>query len=264
MKYFTLLFCLLISLTHYESLSDDLMTEAVKNKFRNEENRKRDKYRNPIKTLSFFELKREIKILEIIPGRGWYTEIISKYMKDSNNFYVATYKKPSFAVEIITKIQNDFFKYFETNKKKFGEINSVLINENFNIESEQNYFDMILTFRNTHNFLDQGKSEIIFRSIHKTLKTGGVLGIVQHRANETSDFNYKNGYVKETFLIKHIESLGFELIDKSEINSNLKDTKDYQKGVWALPPRFAEGEKNRSFYESIGESDRMTLKFIKR
>ena len=264
MKYFALLFCLLISLTHYESVSDDLMIEAVKNEFRSEENRKRDKYRNPIKTLSFFELKRKIKVLEIIPGRGWYTEIISKYMKGSNNFYVATYKKPSFAQEIITKIQNDFFKYFETNSKEFGEINSLLINENFNIESEQNYLDMILTFRNTHNFLDQGKSEIIFRSIHKALKTGGILGIVQHRANESSDFDYNKGYVKETFLIKHIESLGFELIEKSEINSNLKDTKDYKKGVWALPPRFAEGEKNRSFYKSIGESDRMTLKFVKK
>ena len=88
--------------------------------------------------------------------------------------------------------------------------------------------------------------------------------MVQHRANESSNFNFEKGYVKESFLIKHIEKQGFKLIDKSEINANPKDLKDYKKGVWTLPPRLSEGKKNRSFYQSIGESDRMTLKFRKK
>ena len=263
MKFFIFLF-LLITLSCVESSDDNSLADAVTNEYRSENNRKRDKFRNPIETLSFFGLDKEMKVLEIIPGRGWYTEIISKYMDGSNNFYVATYKKPSFAVEIITKIQNNFFSYFKENKKKFGEIKSIFIDEDFQLTGNANYFDMVLTFRNTHNFLDRNKSEIIFRSIHKSLKKGGILGIVQHRAYESSKFDYNKGYVKESFLINHIENLGFELIGKSEINANPKDLKNYEKGVWTLPPRLSEGNKNRDFYKSIGESDRMTLKFKKK
>ncbi len=241
----------------------DLIQKAVENPNRKEENIKRDVYRNPYETLNFFGLDKSKKVLEIIPGRGWYTEIISTYMKGSNNFHVAVYEEPSFAVEIITKIQNEFFEYFEKHQDKFGEIKKVLIDNNFKIEGHENYFDLILTFRNTHNFLDQKKSENIYKSFHKSLKKNGILGVVQHRANESAKFDFKKGYVKESFLIKHIEKQGFKLLEKTEINSNPKDLKNYKKGVWTLPPRYAEGENNRSVYKAIGESDRMTLKFIK-
>ena len=91
----------------------DLIREAVENPHRKEENKKRDVYRNPYETLNFFGLDRSKKVLEIIPGRGWYTEIISTYMNGTNNFHVAVYKEPSYAIEIITKIQNEFFEYFQ-------------------------------------------------------------------------------------------------------------------------------------------------------
>ena len=242
----------------------NLIKEAVENPHRKEKNIKRDVYRNPYETLNFFELDKSKKVLEIIPGRGWYTEIIGTYMKGSNNFHVAVYEEPSFAIEIITKIQNEFFEYFEKNKNKFGEIKKVFIDNDFRIKGHENYFDLILTFRNTHNFLDQKKSENIYKSFHKSLKKNGILGVVQHRANESARFDFNKGYVRESFLIKHIEKQGFKLLEKTEINSNPKDIKNYKKGVWTLPPRYAEGEKNKSVYKAIGESDRMTLKFIKK
>ncbi len=249
---------------NYSNASTDLLKESVNNPHRKEINKKRDIYRNPFQTLSFFDLDRKKKILEIIPGRGWYTEIISVFMKGTNNFYVATYEEPAYAIEIITKIQKEFFNYFNKKKESFGEIKKVIIDKDFKLKGHANHFDTILTFRNTHNFLDQKKSENIFKSFHKSLKNNGILGVVQHRADESSDFDFDKGYVKESFLIKHIEKQGFKLLEKSEINSNPKDIKNYAKGVWTLPPRLAEGEKDRKFYESIGESDRMTLKFIKK
>ena len=246
-----------------EVCSKDSLKEAISNENRKIENIKRDKYRNPYKTLNFFGINKEMKVLEITPGRGWYTEILAKYMKDSNNFYIAKYDPPQFAVEILTKIQNEFKKYFLNNEHLFGKINYISINKDFNILSEKNKFDMVLTFRNSHNWLKNKKAEKMYNSIFKIMKKGGVLGVVQHRADDSSTFNYKAGYVKESFLIELVEKQGFKLINRSEINSNPKDIKNYEKGVWTLPPSLRLGEKDRLKYLKIGESDRMTLKFIK-
>ena len=170
-------------------------------------------------------------------------------------------------INSIKKYQAPFFEpslnYFKENKKIFGEIKNLEIDKNFNFSNYDNYFDLILTFRNIHNFLDQDKSDNIFNSINKSLKRGGILGVVQHRADKSLDLEFSKGYVKESFIIDQIESHGFELVEKSNINSNPKDLKNYEKGVWTLPPRLIEGEKNKSLYLSIGESDRMTLKFTK-
>ena len=160
-------------------------------------------------------------------------------MNDTNNFYVAVYKEPNYAIDIITKIQNEFFEYFQKNKNKFGEIKKIFIDKDFKIESNENYFDLILTFRNTHNFLDQKKSENIYQSLHRSLKKNGILGVVQHRADESATYNFKKGYVKESFLIRHIEEQGFKLLEKTELNANPKDLKNYNKGVWTLPPRLS-------------------------
>ena len=258
-----ILFCVII-FNFNTSKSNDALKAAINNKYRDDKNITRDVYRNPYETLSFFGLEKNMKVLEIVPGRGWYTEILSSYMKETNNFYVATYKEPQYAIDIITKIQNEFYEYFDKNQKKFGKIKTIFIDKNLKLESDIEYFDLVLTFRNTHNFLDQKKSENILKSIYNSLKKGGVLGVVQHRADESAKSNFNKGYVKESFLIRHIEEQGFKLLEKTELNSNPKDLKNYNKGVWTLPPRYAEGDKNKSIYEAIGESDRMTLKFIKK
>ena len=251
----------LFNFTETKANYNQLLDEAINNPQRENSNKQRDIYRNPKQTLLFFNIDRNKKILEISPGRGWYTEIIGNFMKNTNNFFVAKYKNPQ--VKIIKKIQKEFDDYFLINREFFGNIKSIYIDKSYHIISEKEEYDMILTFRNTHNWLDNGMAENIYKSFYKILKKGGTLGVVQHRANESSNFNFKNGYVKESFLINFIETLGFRLIEKSEINSNAKDLKNYPKGVWTLPPRLIMGNENKSTYLKIGESDRMTLKFIK-
>ena len=136
-----------------------------------------------------------------------------------------------------------FDEYFSKNKNKFGGVKSVFFTEKNILESKIRKFDMVLTFRNTHNWLRSKTAENVYSSIYKVMKSGGILGIVQHKADENSEFNFKNGYVKESFLIKLIENQGFKLLEKSNINLNPLDTKDYKNGVWTLPPRLILGEK---------------------
>ena len=242
----------------FNSLSDDSLKNSINNPFRGTENINRDKFRNPYETLSFFEISKEKKILEVIPGTGWYTEIISKYMKGSHNFYVLMYNKPK--LDILKKIQKNFLDKFDNNQL-FGDVKKIYFNENLNIDHKNGYFDLVLTFRNSHNWLQIKKAEKAYNSFSKLLKKGGILGVVQHRASMNNKKDFDKGYVKESFLIKLIENQGFKFVEKSEINANPKDLKNYKKGVWSLPPRFSDGKKTQ--YLNIGESDRMTLKFIK-
>ncbi len=125
--------------------------------------------------------------------------------------------------------------------------------------------DMVVTFRSTHNWIRNGQLDAVYKAIFAVLKPGGVLGIEQHRARADADpaKAAETGYVPEPYLIAYLEKLGFKLVGKSEINANSKDTKDYAKGVWTLPPNLALGEQDREKYVAIGESDRMTLKFVK-
>ena len=132
--------------------------------------------------------------------------------------------------------------------------------------------DMVLTFRNVHNWRmgsykadGTDYSTDAFKELYAMLKPGGVLGIEDHRLPEdASDERERNsGYIKVSTIRRLAEQAGFQFAGSSEINANPKDRKDYPKGVWTLPPRLAEGDKDRDVYLAIGESDRMTLKFIK-
>lgn len=259
---FTIFFLCSFNIFSNDNIEHNLI-QAIDNPMRKEENQKRDVYRNPKETLSFFGITRKMKVLEIIPGRGWYTEIIGNLMMNTNNFFVATYQNPQYSAEILKKIQKEFELYFSKNKEYFGNIQSIFIDENYEIASQEKKFDMVLTFRNSHNWLNANKADNMYKSIYKVMKKGGILGVVQHRADESLGYNYRKGYVKESFLIELIEKKGFKLVEKSEINANPKDLKNYEDGVWRLPPRLALGEKNRQKYIEIGESDRMTLKFVK-
>ena len=123
---------------------------------------------------------------------------------------------------------------------------------------------MVLTYRNSHNWLNANKADKMYKSIYKVMKKGGFLGVVQHRADESLGYNYRKGYVKESFLIELIEKNGFKLVEKSEINANPKDNKNHRDGVWTLPPTYSSlSEEEKKDYSNIGESDRFTLKFRK-
>ena len=238
-----------------------LLKNAINNDSRSLSNKKRDKYRNPYETLVFFGINREMKVLEISPGKGWYSEIISKFMRGTNNFYVTRYEPAP--LKIIEKNQKEFEKYFKKNQSSYGEISIINFNGKNILEKEVNNFDLVLTFRNSHNWLSSKTASNVYKSIHGIMKKGAVLGVVQHRAHKNLKQNFKNGYVKESFLINFIEEQGFKFIEKSEINSNPKDLKNYKDGVWTLPPRLILKDVNKQKYLDIGESDRMTLKFIK-
>jgi predicted methyltransferase len=182
-------------------------------------------------------------------------------MRKTNNFFSTEYLFPP--VEAVKKNQEKYNEFFEENKKYFGQVNKIYFLKDNKLELKEKNFDLVLTFRNTHNWLGSNSAENVYQSIYDVMKKGGVLGIVQHRADEKTKFNFKNGYVKESFLIDFLEDIGFKLLDKSNINQNTKDNKDYKNGVWTLPPRLVLGDLDKQKYLDIGESDRMTLKFIK-
>ncbi len=251
----------IVLLISFKSYSNDLLESAVQNQNRKIENTKRDSYRNPYETLTFFGINEKMKILEVSPGNGWYSEILSFYLRKSKGYYVTKYKKPP--IKVIEKNQKKFEKYFNKNIENFGEIKSIHFNEKNILDSKIKDFDMVLTFRNTHNWLSSDTAENVYKSIYEVMKRGAILGVVQHRADESLKADFKNGYVKQSYLIKFIEKQGFKFISKSEVNANLKDTKDYDKGVWTLPPRLILGDRDKKKFLLIGESDRMTLKFIK-
>ena len=225
----------------------------------------RDVYRHPKETLSLFGIRPDMHVLEILPGGGWYTEILAPYLKDDGLLAVASFGHEH-SVEYLRGIHNKLVEKFDGGPEIYGKvILGVFQGEAYLENFEDAGFDMVLTFRNTHNWIRFGGVEDIYRSFYRVLKPGGTLGVVQHRAEPGSDAreSAERGYVPESYLIGLLEGMGFELVKKSEINANPKDTKDYPEGVWTLPPTYRLGETDKAKYTAIGESDRMTMKFVK-
>ena len=176
--------------------------------------------------------------MEILPGRGWYTEILAPILKDQGQLTVAGFgaNHPN---DYLRGIHNDFIKHIDSNPALYGKVKRALFEDDGYLNSiADESQDLVVTFRNTHNWIRYGGIEEIYRTFHRVLKPGGILGVVQHRANrgDAAQASAQKGYVPESYLIKLIENIGFELVDKSEINANPKDTKDYPEGVWTLPP----------------------------
>ena len=242
------------------------INDAINGEHRTKENKARDAYRNPNKTLLFFGIQKNIKVLEILPGRGWYTEILAPILKDNGQLTVASFgdNHPN---DYLRDVHLKYVKHLNKNPMVYGNVRRVVFNkENHYLKNiDSNSQDLVLTFRNTHNWIKYGGVENIYQAFHRVLKKGGILGVVQHRAHnkDNAKETAKNGYVPERYLINLVEETGFELIEKSEINANQKDNKNHPKGVWTLPPTLRLGETDKKKYIEIGESDRMTLKFIK-
>jgi predicted methyltransferase len=220
----------------------------------------RDQYRSPAATLAFFGLKPGQTVVEIWPGGGWYTEILAPYAAaNGNSLYAAAPWERGL---------NRVKEWQTANAALYGPIKlAEFPNAGTNPKVPDGSADIVLTFRNVHNWRFGGLDNTAgaFRQMYAMLKPGGILGVEEHRLNETDDSvkEEKSGYMKESSVIAFAEAAGFKLVGKSEINANPKDTKDYPKGVWTLPPRFAEGDVDKAKYAAIGESDRMTLKFVK-
>lgn len=249
------------------SASKEAVTKAVMNPARGDA-AMRDMFRNPQQTLEFFGIRPDMTVVEILPGGGWYTSILNPIVKDEGKFYAAHFHMYDGAPGYYQRSLEGFKKKVASNELYQGlEITEFHHTKAHDI-APAGTADMVLTFRNVHNWYmadgDEGVEQA-FVAFAKALKPGGVLGVVEHRLPESRDQeeNKRSGYMKESYVIAAAEKAGFKLEAKSDVNANSKDTADHPRGVWTLPPRLALGDQDKAKYVAIGESDRMTLKFVK-
>ena len=245
------------------TISAQSLEDVISGDHRSAKNKARDVYRNPLETLNFFGISNTMTVVELHPGGGWYQEILAPYLKDRGQYITATYDANSES-EYRRNSYKAEMKRLKNNKKLYGE--PVVVSLSGSVYGEKESADMVLSFRNYHNWV--GKSEFEkLRAIYNTLKSGGVFGVTDHRSGSTKD---EKGYTCEPCLIRDAEAIGFRYVGASQINANPKDTKDYPGGVWNLPPTLSERglekasiKKLQKKYKQIGESDRYTLKFVK-
>ena len=261
MKKIFIYFVLVSTFLGLQNLQASTIEDAVINNERSSKNIARDKYRNPIETLKFFQIKSNMTVIELSPGSGWYTEILSKYLYEEGKLIAAAYN-PS--LSDYAKRSRDAY---EKKLKSKISYNKVEVVDLFSKLSDDATIDAVLTFRNIHNWIDEDTKNLrkIFEQSYSALKPGGIFGVVEHRAKpETSlEDMRKSGYVTEELTINLAKEVGFILSAKSNINANIKDTKDHPAGVWSLPPTLYLKDKNREKFIEIGETDRMTLLFRK-
>jgi Predicted methyltransferase len=231
---------------------------------RSAENKARDVYRHPKETLLFFGIRPEMRVVEVWPGAGWYTEIIAPLVKGSGRYYAAQYV-PNPESRYVSRLLEEYDRKLRSRPDLYGEVIVTAFGPRNTELAPPESVDMILTFRNIHNWMAEDWASEAFAAMYRALKPGGVLGVVEHRGDPSKpqDPRAKSGYVNEDYAIELIERAGFRLVAKSEVNANPRDTKDYEQGVWTLPPTFRLGDRDREKYAQIGESDRFTLKFIK-
>ncbi|MFZ5619053.1 MAG: class I SAM-dependent methyltransferase [Pseudomonadota bacterium] len=244
-----------------------LLDAAIASSVRTEAERARDGWRHPKETLQFFGVAPSMTVVEVWPGGGWYTKILAPYLK-SGGVYYAALADPSSSERAAASVER--FKSDFADAAQFGEIRITALGAG-DIAPEGSA-DVVLTFRNVHNWLSNDAAEENFKAFYKALKPGGVLGVVEHRANDgAGEDDSATGYVKESTVKALAAAAGFEFAGASEINANPADAKDHPFGVWTLPPvrrsSASPGQEDPAFdrakYDAIGESDRMTLKFIK-
>jgi predicted methyltransferase len=243
------------SLASLAQADDDArLRTAIAGSHRSSTNVARDPWRHPYETLTFFGIKPTMTVVELMPEGGWYTEILAPYLRQDGKLISA-------GLISRTLLESNPTVYDKVVRGAFNPSKAIY---NF---APPNSVDMVLTFRNVHNFVELGDDKVqeMFKALYTSLKPGGVLGVTDHRLPESmpQDATATSGYVHESYVIKMAESAGFKLAGKSEINANPKDKADHKGGVWALPPTLTNAALDRDKYQAIGESDRMTLKFMK-
>jgi predicted methyltransferase len=244
--------------------TDAKLDTVLAGSWREASNKARDQYRHPKETLDFFGLKPGMSLIEITPAGGWYAEILAPFLK-GNGAYTAAIVTPKKKEGEDAQDMDALHKKFAGDADEYGDAKFVEFDSKAPNFGPDNSADMVVTFRNVHNWVMADTAPLMFKAFFNVLKPGGVLGVTDHRAAAGADLEKikRTGYLPEDFVIKLATDAGFKLEGKSEINANPKDTKDYPEGVWTLPPSFALKDKDHDKYAAIGESDRMTLKFVK-
>ncbi|USI71781.1 class I SAM-dependent methyltransferase [Sphingomonas morindae] len=244
--------------------ADPALAKAIADPGRPDKDRARDRYRHPAQTLAFFGIKPDMTVVEVLPGGGWYSAILAPYLAAGGGHYVAAVPPGKATDSFNALVAGDAARYGKAQVTAFtaGQPSQLV---------PDGTADLVLTFRNIHNLLGDpsqagdGNAPQAFADWYRALKPGGVLGIVEHRLPEQMDTAREktDGYVKQSTVIRLAMAAGFQFAGASTINANPKDDHDHPKGVWTLPPTYSLGDTDREKYAAIGESDRMTLKFVK-
>lgn len=244
---------------------------AVAGDWRLEREKARDQYRHPVETLKFFGVKPTDTVVELYPGGGWYTAILAPYLKQGGGKLYAAHVDPAVSEGARANVDNYVAAF--SDRERYGDITVTVASRNSPGIAPDGSADVVLTFRNIHNWMAGGYADKIFADAFRALKPGGVLGVEEHRLPSARDQDLRatSGYVLESYVVQLAENAGFVFEESSEINANPKDTADHPLGVWMLPPtldRPAPGTPEAEGYDeakyiAIGESDRMTLRFRK-
>ena len=249
--------------------ADDSLAAAVNGGHRTPAYRQRDAARHPLETLRFFGLLPTHTVIELAPGGGWYTEILAFYLRERGQLHAAHYagddlnagrRRARAAFE--ERLAKDPALY---DRVKLGTLPIPPAYDQMADIAPPGGADAVLTFRNLHNWLEGGHLDQSLRTFARALKVGGTFGVEEHRAAPGTPLALMktSGYVTEDLVIERAKTAGFTLVERSEINANPRDTKDYAKGVWTLPPTLTDGAVDREKYLAIGESDRMTHRYVK-
>ena len=233
---------------------------AVADANRSPANRARDRYRHPAETLTFFGVRPDQTVVEFQPSGGWYTEILAPMLSAKGHYIGLTGTSQ--------KARDGFAAVLAKGGAHYRGATAATLNAAAGTSTvPDESADVVLTFRNVHNLImaGGGNAENAFRAFARMLKPGGTLGVVDHRLPEGGDAaaEMKSGYLKRSTVVRLAEQAGFRLVGESKVNANAKDTHDWPEGVWTLPPTLQLGDKDRAKYLAIGESDRMTLRFVK-
>ena len=243
-----------------------LIEQALAGPHRAGGNGGRDVYRHPRETLLFFGLRPDMTVVEIWPGGGWYTEVLAPVVRGRGTLYAAHYYVDEKSPRYMATTRENFQNKLAAAPAVYDQVRMTAFSAPRQVEiAPAGSADLVLTFRNVHNWAAAKSEAAAFRAFYTALKPGGILGVVEHRAPDSASLEemIKSGYMSEAYVVALAANAGFKLVAKSEINANPKDTKDHPRGVWTLPPTYRLGDQDRAKYAAIGESDRMTLKFEK-
>lgn len=249
------------------ALADERLRAVIADPDRPAAQAERDEYRNPFETLSFFGVQPGMAVVEISPAGGWYTEILGPYLKDEGQLIAAHWNMDGDNVPDFYRRIRAQFEERIADTDRFGEIEVIAFDPPELVKlGDPGSADLVLTFRNVHGYKRAGTFGDVLDAAHAVLKPGGVLGVVGHRLPEDRDQDpeARSGYVQQSWVVAMAESHGFRLDESSEINANEQDSADHPSGVWSLPPGLRDGEETAEQFRAIGESDRFTLRFVKR
>jgi len=228
----------------------------------------RDKYRHPLETLEFFGLRDDMTVVEISPGGGWFTAVLAPVLRDRGKLVIAGGDPNGDPKSEGTTYAQALQARLQATPGVFDKVQPLVVDGDKPVTlGAPESADMVVTFRNFHNWVGDPFMDKVLSATFAVLKHGGVLGLTDHRAKPATPPDPKvigdSGYVAEDYVVATLSKAGFKLAGRSEVNANPRDTKDYPKGVWSLPPTYELGDVDHAKYEAIGESDRMTLKFVK-